>query len=329
MARLEANFHCVFLACFPVLSDMVGELAVDWDFLSSCSQPYSPEEQFEQPVSHFSFPPSESCLESRAITSLARAAPVPKPRTTYPGKISERSSERQPALHLLEDSSLFPPQNSTSAPRVPPRRKKSAPPDFHLQVLQSSDSLFLKGLTFNSNNNNNPSEHCSETQDSSSLPLCPSESCFPAAALIASPVDDGYELLRPSALQLEAGLEAPVLQNSQQPEQLLNNDFLTGNLLNFEESFVPHQSIPSPLPISPTHALKDKKLSSPSDFSHWVTFGEDGSSNNTSQDLTELLAFKQKSWADTGLIYSFESNLFFSSLSYPTQNTMNKISPDR
>lgn len=248
-------------------------------------------------MGHFSFALPESCLESRAITGPARAAPVPKPRTTYPGKISERrsSSKRQPALHSLEDSSLFPPQNSTSVPRVPPRRKKSAPPDFHLQVLQSSDSLFLKGLPFNSNNNNNPSEHRSETQDSSTLPLSPSESCFPAAALIASPVDNGSKLLRPTALQLEAGLQAPLLLNSQQPEQLLNNDFLTENpyLLSFED-FVPHQSIASPLPSSPTHTLKDQKLSSPADFSHWVTFGEDGSSNGTSQDLTELLASKQK-----------------------------------
>ncbi|XP_060097379.1 synaptojanin-2 isoform X1 [Heteronotia binoei] len=258
--------------------------------------PHSPEEQFEQSVGHFSFALPEPCLESRAITSPTRAAPVPKPRTTYPGKISEkRSSEKQPVLHLLEDSSLFPPQNSTSAPRVPPRRKKSAPPDFHLQVIQSSDSLFLESLTFNSNNNNNPSEHCSETQDSSTLPLCPSESYFPAAALIASPVDNGSKPSRTTALQLDADLQAPLLLNSQQPEQLLNNCFLTGNpsQLSFEEDFVPLQSIASPLPGSPTHALKDQKLSSPTDFSHWVTFGEDGNSNNTSQDLTELLAFKQ------------------------------------
>ncbi|XP_077204851.1 synaptojanin-2 isoform X1 [Paroedura picta] len=259
--------------------------------------PHSPEEPLEWSEGPFSFTLPQSCLESRPITSPTRAAPVPKPRTMYLGKTPERrSNEGPPGLHPSEDSSLFPPQNSTSAPRVPPRRKKSAPPDFHLQVLQSSDSLFLKGLTFNSNNNNNPSGYGSETQDSSTLPLCPNESCFPTAALIASSVDNGSKLLRPTALQLDAGLQAPLLLNSQQPEQLSNHDFLTGSpcVLSFDEDFDPYQSIASPLAISPTHALKDQQLSSPTDFSHWVRFGEDGNSNNTSQDLTELLAFKQE-----------------------------------
>ncbi|XP_048344087.1 synaptojanin-2 isoform X2 [Sphaerodactylus townsendi] len=261
------------------------------------AHPHSPEEQFEKSVGHFSFALPEPYLESRAVTSPTRTAPVPKPRTMQPGKISERrSSEREPARHLLEDSSVCPPQNSDFAPRVPPRRKKSAPSDFHLHVLQSSDSLILKGLTFNSNNNNNPSEHCSVTQDSGALPLCPTESCFPAATLIASPVDDSGKFLRPTSSELDAGLQVPLPLNSHQPGQLLNNDFLTGStcLLSLEEDFVPHQSIASSLPISPKHAPKDLELSSPTDFSHWVTFGEDGNSNTTSQELTELLTLKQK-----------------------------------
>ncbi|XP_054846129.1 synaptojanin-2 [Eublepharis macularius] len=249
--------------------------------------PHYPEEQFEQPVGHFCFAQPEPCLESRALVSPTRAAPVPKPRTMHPGKISERrrrSSERQLAVHSLEDSSVFPPQNSTFAPRVPPRRKKSAPPDFHLQVLHNSDSLFLKGLTYNSNNNNNPLEHCSVIQDSGPLPLCPSEPCFPAAAIIASPVDACSTSLRLTASELDAGQQVPLLLNTQQPQDFLNNDLLTGSpcQLNPEADFASHQSIASPLPISPTHVLKDLKLTNPTDFSHWVTFDEDGNSNNTS-----------------------------------------------
>ncbi|XP_053150035.1 synaptojanin-2 isoform X2 [Hemicordylus capensis] len=253
-------------------------------------QGHSPEEPFEQTVGHFSFLP-EPCLEARSITSPTRAAPVPKPRTMHPGKILERrrssssSSERQPAaLHLLEETSILPSQNSNYAPRVPPRRKKSAPPDFHLQVLQSNDNLFLKGLTFNSNNNNNPSEYSSVVQNSGTLPLSPSESYFPATPAIASLVDDGSKLLRPTDSELIAGLKVPPPLNTQQ--QFFSNDFLmeSTSLLDLEAEFSVHRSVTPPLPISPTHAPKDLKLSSPRGFSHWVTFGEDGNNGTISQE---------------------------------------------
>ncbi|XP_028579612.2 synaptojanin-2 isoform X2 [Podarcis muralis] len=258
--------------------------------------PPSPEEQFEQSVGHFTFALPESCLEARAIaTSPTRAAPVPKPRTVPPGKILERrrSSERYPAaLRLLEESSCLPAQNSTHAPRVPPRRKKSAPPDFHLQVLQSSDSLFLKGLTFNSNNNNNPSH----TQ-SDSIPLSPSEPFLPAAAgAMTSPIDDDSKPLRFMASELISSLQVlPPMCLQQQHQQLSDDDFLRGSasLLDLETDFIAYQSIPQPLPISPTHAPKDVKLPSASDFSHWVTFGEEGNSGTISESPSVLAASKQ------------------------------------
>ncbi|KAJ6664553.1 hypothetical protein lerEdw1_006126 [Lerista edwardsae] len=264
------------------------------------------EEPFEQTTGHFSFASPESCLEARAITSPTRVAPVPKPRTVDPSKILERrrSSDRTPAaLRLLEESSLLPSQNSAYAPRVPPRRKKSAPPDFHLEVLRSSDSLFLKGLTFNYNNNNNPSEYCPAIQDSGTLPLSPSESNFAAEAAISSPGDDGSKFLRPTASELIVGLHAPPFLNHHQ-QQFPDNDFLTRstNLLDLEADFSNGQSVTPQVPISPTHISKDLKLSSPQDFSHWVTFSEDGNHGTMSQGSNELLPLKQNqnTCVDTG-----------------------------
>ncbi|XP_061480202.1 synaptojanin-2 isoform X2 [Rhineura floridana] len=255
--------------------------------------PLSPEEQFEQSIGHFSFTLPESCLEARA-TSPTRAAPVPKPRTVHPDKILERrrSSERQPTpLHLPEESCGLPSLNSNYAPRVPPRRKKSAPPDFHLQALQNSDSLFLKRLTFSSNKDNNPSI----SQDSESLPFSLRECSFPAAAAMTSPVDNGSNLLRPTASELIGSLQVPPSMCLQQQQQLSDNDFLGGStsLLDLEADCATYQSATHPLPINPTHTPKDLKNSSPRDFSHWVTFGEGGNIGTISQDSTELVAFKQ------------------------------------
>lgn len=222
-----------------------------------------------------------------------------------PSKILERrqSHERVPAAHrLLEESSLLPSQNLAYAPRVPPRRKKSAPPDFHLEVLQSSDSLYLKGLTFNSNNNNNPSEYSPVMQDSGTLPFSPSESnSSSSVAAFSSTGGCGSKLQRPTSLELIAGLHAPPPLNQ---EQFLDNDFLTRNtsLLDLEADFSGCQSVTPQLPISPTHISKDLKLSSPQDFSHWVTFGENRNSGTISQGSSELLSLKQNqnTQADTG-----------------------------
>lgn len=268
-------------------------------------QPQPPEQPFEQSMGQFSFSLPEPCLEARAITSPTMAAPVPKPRTIHPGKNPERrkSCEKERfVLHLFEESSLGPSQNSADAPRVPPRRKKSAPPDFHLQVLQSSNSLFLRGLTFNSNNNNHPSDYCSIIQDSDSLSCSSRESCFPARAVIASPANNDSACLRPTASsELIAGLQAPPLLDAQPQQQPCVNDFCMGStgLLNLEADPAVHQSSPSPLPLSPTHSPKDLNLFSPREFSHWVTF-EDGKNNTISQDLSELLAFQQNPNACVG-----------------------------
>uniref|UniRef100_A0A8D0G3G5 Synaptojanin-2 n=1 Tax=Sphenodon punctatus TaxID=8508 RepID=A0A8D0G3G5_SPHPU len=145
-------------------------------------------ELFEQQAVHFSFVSPESCLEARAIPSPTRIAPVPKPRTMPPGRALERrrSSERQSSSAGTSDATAPPLQNSSFAPKVPPRRKKSAPASFHLQVLQSSDSLFLRGLTYNSNNNNSPSGSSPTIQDADILPIFPRGSSVFATTSITS-----------------------------------------------------------------------------------------------------------------------------------------------
>ncbi|KAM7135300.1 synaptojanin-2 isoform 4-T4 [Molossus nigricans] len=100
----------------------------------------SPEEHSGPQTVHFTIGAPETSLES---PPLATVPPVPKPRTLQPGKGAERgpgvgkpAPDAAPAvatLPLLEVPPL--------APQVPPRRKKSAPAAFHLQVLQAHSQL--------------------------------------------------------------------------------------------------------------------------------------------------------------------------------------------
>lgn len=187
------------------------------------------------------------------------------------------------------------------APRVPPRRKKSAPPDFHMQVLQSSDGLFLKGLTLNTNNH--PPESSSIMQDSEGFPLSPCKSLTAPTATTASPVSNGSKLLRPAAPELVSSQHACPPISVHQQQQLSGSVGVTGNtnLLDLDIDFAAYQSLTQPLPISPSHVPNDVKLSSPRDFSHWVTFGEVGNHGIRPQVPKELLPFtpKQSDCVDT------------------------------
>ncbi|KFQ82807.1 Synaptojanin-2, partial [Phaethon lepturus] len=112
----------------------------------------STEEQFDQQTAQSPFGLPEPHLEAGAILSPTRITPVPKPRTPQPGK-PQGSTETQPLSARVAEAISLPPQNTSFAPKVPPRRKKSAPAALHLQVLQSSDNPIFSGLLFNSNNN--------------------------------------------------------------------------------------------------------------------------------------------------------------------------------
>ncbi|XP_013913030.1 PREDICTED: synaptojanin-2 [Thamnophis sirtalis] len=250
--------------------------------------PHSPGEQLEQTLGHFSASP-ESGLESTTVIGSLQTVPIPKPRTMQPGKIVQRSSSsngKQPTpLSLLEESSHIPSLNVTQAPRVPPRRKKSASPDFHLQVLQNSNNLFLKGPTFNSNNNNVPAACFSTMKDSDGLPSSLSEASLLATTVVTSSKDNDAKLLGQTGLEFISDQQVTPALWIQQQQQASDNHcpMENSNLLDLEVDFAAGQPLIQPLPANPPPASQNLKHSSPKDFSHWVTFGEDGNSSTISQ----------------------------------------------
>ncbi|XP_077005469.1 synaptojanin-2 isoform X2 [Tamandua tetradactyla] len=118
--------------------------------LRRTGKPTSPEEQLEPQTVRFTIGPLEASTESPSPMTAPQVPPVPKPRTFQPGKGAERrpshgqatSAEAPPGAGALVPPPLevLPP-----VPKAPPRRKKSAPAAFHLQVLQSNRHLFADG----------------------------------------------------------------------------------------------------------------------------------------------------------------------------------------
>ncbi|XP_075453108.1 synaptojanin-2 isoform X2 [Ascaphus truei] len=99
--------------------------------------------------------------------------PVPKPRTIPPSQIAKAhgrklsdettsTAQNNPNCDEISDNNFF-------VPKVPPRRKKSAPAAFHLQVLRNNNSLFHNDVTSNTNNSSPSGE--SATQTGTELPV--------------------------------------------------------------------------------------------------------------------------------------------------------------
>ncbi|XP_026701164.1 synaptojanin-2 isoform X2 [Athene cunicularia] len=246
----------------------------------------STEEQFDQQAAHSPFSLPEPCLEAGAILSPTRIAPVPKPRTPQPGKPQESrgNSERQPPLTSMSEAITLPPPNASFAPKVPPRRKKSAPAALHLQVLQSSDNPLFRGLMFNSNNNN--PGFCPQAQDThvatQSVQFVPTSS--------ASPEDTTAEQLAQNAA---ANLQGPPLAEGQHP-QLSDTCSLPENasLLDLDVDSSCRLSIQAAA-TSPAHDPEHLKHPSLKDFSHWVTFSDDEDSSALSEGFNKLLVLEQ------------------------------------
>ncbi|XP_074674960.1 synaptojanin-2 isoform X2 [Strix aluco] len=245
----------------------------------------STEEQFDQQAAQSPFSLPEPCLEAGAILSPTRIAPVPKPRTPQPGKPQEirGSSERQPPSASMAEAIALPPTNASFAPKVPPRRKKSAPAALHLQVLQSSDNLLFSGLMFNSNNNN--PGFCPQTQDTH----VPTQSVLSAPTSSASPEDTTAKQLAPNAAELAANLQGPPLAEGQHP-QLSDTCSLPENTslldLDMDSSCPPSAN-------SPAHSPENLKHPSLKNFSHWVTFSDDEDSSALSEGFNRLLVLEQ------------------------------------
>ncbi|NWV08872.1 SYNJ2 protein, partial [Ptilonorhynchus violaceus] len=244
----------------------------------------STEEQFDQQTAQSPFGLLEPHLEAGAILSPTKITPVPKPRTAQAGKPQESrgSSERQPPSASTAEAIVLPPQNAPFAPKVPPRRKKSAPAAFHLQVLQSSDSPLFSGSLFNSNNNN-PGSYSQTHVPAQSDPTAP-----------LSPENSTTKTLAPGAAELMAKLQRPPVPVGQHQQRLDPSSLPENtNLLDLDmRSFCP-LSIQATSAVSPGHTSENLNHPNLKDFSHWVTFNDDEDSTVVAEGFKKLLVLEQ------------------------------------
>ncbi|KAM6084611.1 synaptojanin-2 isoform 3-T3 [Theristicus caerulescens] len=251
------------------------------------------EEQFDQQTAQSPFGLPEPCLEAGAILSPTRITPVPKPRTPQPGKPQESrgSGERQPPSASTAEASALSPPNASFAPKVPPRRKKSAPAALHLQVLQSSDNPLFSSLMFNSNNN---PEFCPQTQDS----RVPAQAALSAPTSSASPENTTSKQLAPSAAEVMGNLQGPPVPEGRHP-QLSDTSSLPDNtnLLDLDtDSSSSPLSIQAASATAPAHTPENLKRPNLKDFSHWVTFSDDEDSGALSEGFDKLLVLEQNKY---------------------------------
>ncbi|XP_052606848.1 synaptojanin-2 isoform X3 [Peromyscus californicus insignis] len=184
--------------------------------LRRTGKPMSPEEQFEQQPVHFTIGSQEMSPETPPPTTAPQVAPVPKPRTFQPGKgVERRPSSGKTALGeappVTGATELPPPEAPPLAPKVPPRRKKSAPAVFHLQVLQSNSQL-LQGLT------------CSPPQPDA-YPPCPQAAALLGVSSAVSPETEEPRVVEPEVAAFHGDDPDPFWSLLHHPK-LLNNTWL-------------------------------------------------------------------------------------------------------
>lgn len=122
-------------------------------------------------------------------------------------------------------------------------------------------------------------------KDSGALPSSLSESSHLATTVVISSKDNDAKLLRQTGLDLIGDQQATPPLRIQQQQQASDNHcpMENSNLLDLEVDFAACQPAIQPLPASSPPATQNLKHSCPKDFSHWVTFGEDGNSSTISQ----------------------------------------------
>ncbi|XP_012615070.2 synaptojanin-2 isoform X4 [Microcebus murinus] len=243
--------------------------------LRRTGKPPSPDEQFEPQTVHFTVGPLETSLETPLLATVPRVPPVPKPRTSQPGKGAERrpdSGKPAPdeAPPMAGASVLLPPEAPSLVPKVPPRRKKSAPAAFHLQVLQSNSQL-LQGLT------------CSGGAGGSGCPSGPQPDVgelFPPVDFLGtspatSPETDGTKVLKSETASLLGDCQDPFWSLLHHPK-LLNNAWLSKSSDPLDSGTrSPDKAHTDPVQVTasaaeaelpPDHGQKN--------FSHWVTISD-------------------------------------------------------
>lgn len=195
--------------------------------LRRTGKPLSPEEQLEQEAVRFTVGPPETSLEAPPPGTAPRVPPVPRPRTLQPGRAVERlPSGGKLALGTggpVAGTTLpSPPEVPSVVPKVPPRRKKSAPAAFHLQVLQSSSQL-LQGLTSDASGHDHDRDRPPGRQPEADT-LFP-QVHFLGLSSATSPESDGPEVAKPEAASLLGEYQDPFWNLLHHPK-LLNNAWI-------------------------------------------------------------------------------------------------------
>ncbi|XP_004628563.1 synaptojanin-2 isoform X2 [Octodon degus] len=193
--------------------------------LRRTGKPLSPEEQFEQHPVHFTIGPPETSLETAPAVTASVVPPVPKPRTFQPRKgVERRPSSGKPgpneAPPVAGATGLPSSEVPSLVPKVPPRRKKSAPAAFHLQILQSNSQL-LQDL---------PGSRSAEGS-SSSGPQPDTSAVFPHVDFLGTssatgPETNGSRVTKPEADSLLGDCQDPFWSLLHHPK-LLNNAWLS------------------------------------------------------------------------------------------------------
>ncbi|XP_035880834.1 synaptojanin-2 isoform X3 [Phyllostomus discolor] len=180
--------------------------------LRRTGKPTSPEEPPGQQPVHFTIGPPETSPEA---PPLVAAPPVPKPRTLHPGKGAESGPRvEKPAEDEAPSAVASLLEVPPLVPQAPPRRKKSAPAAFHLQVLQTRSQL-LQGLS-----GGGPPAH----QPDRGTPF--PQPAFPGPSSAASPETDGPKGPKPEAAPLLGSCQDPFWSLLHHPS-LQNNTWLS------------------------------------------------------------------------------------------------------
>uniref|UniRef100_A0A8C2QUE9 Synaptojanin-2 n=1 Tax=Capra hircus TaxID=9925 RepID=A0A8C2QUE9_CAPHI len=232
--------------------------------LRRTGKPASPEEQLGHQAVHFTIGPLELSPDT---PPLATVPPVPKPRTFQLRKGAARKAtpdEAPPTPEAPPTATPPTPEAPPLVPQVPPRRKKSAPAAFHLQVLQSSCQL-LQGL---------PCSDGSPTAPPAGGALSPQPAFLGISSSPASPEADGTTDRKSVGAPLLGDYQDPFWSLLHHPN-LLNNSWLskssdssdsgTGNLGRVHSA---------PLQVSASPAQEPPPEHRPKDFGTWVTISD-------------------------------------------------------
>ncbi|XP_057594645.1 synaptojanin-2 isoform X2 [Hippopotamus amphibius kiboko] len=229
--------------------------------LRRTGKPASPEEQSGHQAVHFTIGPPETSLDTPPLTTVP---PVPKPRTLQPRK----GAAGKPALDETPPAAAPPPLEAPPlVPQVPPRRKKSAPAAFHLQVLQSNCQL-LQGLPCSS-----PSSDCPPAPPPAEGALFP-QPTYLSTSSPASPGTDGTKDAKSEAAYLLGDYQDPFWSLLHHPT-LLNNSWLSkssGPLDSGTENL--GRAHAAPLQGSASPAQEPPPEHGQTDFGHWVTISD-------------------------------------------------------